>query len=262
MLSRRYSIEQIEFIKSHAKSNTRTSLTELFNKQFNETVTVETMNSLMKNRKIKIGIRETANIRRNFTDEEQAFIRKYNPGRSNRELTEMLNQAFNKNYSEKQVRSWKKREKLVSGVDARFKKGCTSLNKGKKGMYNVGGNKTSFKKGNVPHNVRPIGTEAIRYGGYRWIKTADNPPVWEAMHVMAWEKHHGKVKDGHVLIFLDGDKQNIDISNLKMISRSENTRLNQYGYRSTNPELTAAGVLQTQLRNKLTELKRGKKDER
>lgn len=261
-MARRYSTEQIEFIEKHSKNNTKSQLTELFNREFDETVTVSTMMSLMKNRKIKMGIRETANIRRNFTAEEQEFIRKNNPGRYNKELTKMLNKKFNKNYSEEQVRSWKKRKKIVSGVDAKFKKGCTSLNKGKKGMYNVGGNKTSFKKGSVPHNVKPIGTEAIRYGGYRWIKTADNPSVWEAMHVMEWEKHHGKIKDGHVLMFLDGNKQNIDISNLKMVTRAENTRMNQYGYRSTDPELTSAGFLQMQLRNKLTELKRGKKDER
>lgn len=260
-MARRYSVEQIEFIRRHAKNNTRTDLTELFNKKFDESITVGAMNSLMKNRKIKIGIRETANIRRNFTVEEQAFIREHNPGRYNKELTDLLNQKFNKNYSEQQVKSWKKREKLVSGIDAKYKKGQVPLNKGTKGMFNVGGNSTSFKKGVAPHNVKPIGSETIRYGGYRWIKVAEDPPVWKAMHVLEWEKHHGKVKEGHVLIFLDGNKQNIDISNLKMVTRAENTRMNQYGYRSTDPELTSAGILQMKLRNKLTQLKRGTSDE-
>ena len=182
-LARRYSVEQIDFVEKHAKNNTKSQLTELFNQKFDETVTVGAMNSLMKNRKIKTGIRETANIRRNFTLEEQEFIREHNPGRYIKELTELLNKEFNKNYSEQQVRSWKKREKLVSGVDVKFKKGRVPLNKGTKGMFNVGGNRTSFKKGVAPHNVKPIGSETIREG-YRWIKVAENPPIWKAMHVL------------------------------------------------------------------------------
>jgi hypothetical protein len=41
-----------------------------------------------------------------------------------------------------------------------------------------------------------------------------------------WEENHGTLPEGYVVIHLDRDKDNDDISNLKAISRKELLRLN------------------------------------
>lgn len=51
-----------------------------------------------------------------------------------------------------------------------------------------------------------------------------------------------------MVIFRDGNRLNCDISNLTLISKTENAALNKLGLRSEDPDLTDAGINLVRLR--------------
>lgn len=94
---------------------------------------------------------------------------------------------------------------------------------------------TQFKKGTLNGRAKliakPIGTERISKDGYLERKINNDLPFqrrWRAVHLLVWETKHGKLPAGHCIIFKDGDKRNLRLSNLKMITRAENCRRNSY----------------------------------
>jgi hypothetical protein len=106
-----------------------------------------------------------------------------------------------------------------------FKKGQASHNKGKKqveymtpeGMQRS--RKTCFKKGNLPKNHRPVGSERIvKKGGYIEVKTAE-PKTWRLKHRIVWEQNNGPIPKGANIQFRDGNPQNCSIDNLYLITR-------------------------------------------
>lgn len=123
------------------------------------------------------------------------------------------------------LRLRKSPEFLASPV-CRFQPGMTPWNLGKTGY--MGANATSFSKGQMPHNHRPIGSERISKDGYRERKVAE-PKRWKAVHVLVWEAKRGRVKRGHIVAFKVGaDKLNPCLANLETITRAENMRRNTY----------------------------------
>lgn len=109
------------------------------------------------------------------------------------------------------------------GIGTRFKPGHVTWNKGKQGY--MGANKTSFKKGNKPHNHKPVGSTRIDKDGYLLIKTAE-PRKWELMHRHVWEKANGTIPKHSIVVFKDGNKLNCELANLQLISKAENMQRN------------------------------------
>ncbi len=105
-----------------------------------------------------------------------------------------------------------------------FKKGNVSWNKGRK-LGSEWGKQTHFKKGNHPHNYKPIGSKRITKDGYHETKVAD-PKKWKQDHVVMWEQANGPVPKTCVLRFIDGNKNNITLSNLMLIATAQNMKLN------------------------------------
>lgn len=140
-----------------------------------------------------------------------------------------------------------------------FKKGNVPFNKGKKWADYVSkkgqenSRKTTFKKGNIPHNHRPVGSERITKDGYIEIKIKE-PNKWQLKHRYIYEKKYGKIPDGMNLIFLDGNKQNIELSNLKLVSRAEDLIMNTNKLFTKDKELTNSGVLIAKVINKTNKL--------
>jgi hypothetical protein len=58
-----------------------------------------------------------------------------------------------------------------------------------------------------------------------------------------WEEKNGKVPEGHVLTFLDGDKRNISLENLALITMAESLEITRSNLRSANPDFTKTGIL-------------------
>lgn len=150
-----------------------------------------------------------------------------------------------------------------TGKQRRFTKGHTPWNKG--GSYTAGGRsaETRFKPGQKPQTWVPIGTEVRCSGGYLKRKIRDDAPPgqsrfnWRYVHLMLWEEHHGPVPDGHAVAFVNGDKTDIRVENLELVSRQELMRRNTlHRYRKeVTLAIQAKGALQRQI-NKRTD--RGK----
>lgn len=107
-----------------------------------------------------------------------------------------------------------------------FPKGHTPMNKGCKQKDYLSANQiekikaTQFKKGHTPANHKPVGYERINKDGYIEVKTAE-PNVFKQKHRIVWEKHYGEIPRGYNIQFRDGDKRNVNIDNLYMISRAQ-----------------------------------------
>src|SRR5699024_6467483 len=119
-------------------------------------------------------------------------------------------------------------------------------NKGMKGL-NLGGKKGWFKKGVIPPNTAPVGTEVIVDEGYKETKIAE-PNVWKRNHIILWEKENGKVPENYVVVFLDQNKSNITIENLAMIHRRELSMMNKYKLFSEDAEVTLSGIALVRLK--------------
>lgn len=200
-----------------------------------------------------------------YTQEEKDYLAEIVPGRSRDEITEMFNAKFGTNINIKALSSAYKRFGLSTGRTGYFVKGQAAHNKGKKmspATYERCKG-TMFKKGNVPGNHTPVGTERLRRrykrdnNDYIWVKVAE-PNEWRMKHVVVWEEHNGPLPKDHIVIFLDGDHQNCSIDNLTIIDRATHVRLNQSNLRSTDKELTKTGIAAAQLITAMGKAKRRK----
>lgn len=84
-------------------------------------------------------------------------------------------------------------------------------------MWNYGkkGRGRPFKKGEKPWNAKPVGAERVTEAGFVQIKVAQ-PDCWKFKHLVAWEKAHGPLPEDREIDFIDGDRQNVSLENLRL----------------------------------------------
>ena len=149
---------------------------------------------------------------------------------------------------------------MKSGRTGQFCKGQRRV----PGSGAKGPNRTSFKKGTMAgaaqHNYVPIGTERVSKDGYRERKVTDDPNLvparrWVGVHRLVWEQENGPIPDGHVIVFLDGDKRNCAPSNLRCVPRGALAHLNQRWHPATNTRGAArtAAILAAELQHRAIE---------
>lgn len=189
-----------------------------------------------------------------YTTGQIQFLKDNIAGKSYAEVTNLINEHFGLALTMVQIKGVLARYKLCDGLDGRFRPGQTPYNKGTKGIKK-GGEKTQFKPGSKPWNYRPIGTERTNTDGYVEIKVAD-PHRWKGKHLIIWEAEHGPVPAGYVVIFADGNRQNVTLDNLLLLSRRELAVMNKRGLISVKPELTKTGLAVANIYLKIGERKR------
>lgn len=186
---------------------------------------------------------------RRYSTEEHEFLREYIPGHTYKEIVDAFNKKFNPPISSTKVKTYIGNHKLNTGKTGRFEKGHIPYNKGIHTETVGRMAETQFKKGQLPHNTKPIGYERIAKGGYIEVKIAERPnrktgeKNFKAKHHIVWENVNGPIPKGYVLNFLDGNPLNCSIENLVLISRVEHLELTRRKLRSNIPELTETGVL-------------------
>jgi len=166
-------------------------------------------------------------VENEYTEEQLNWI-KENCKKPRKELTQLLNKKFNTEFTQNAIAGLCQRNSWLTGRTGYFKKNHLPHNKGKK--MDVGANRTSFKKGHVPKNVKPVGFERIDSEGYVYIKTEPGKNKFKLKHRLVYESHYGPIPDDSIITFKDGDKQNCAIENLECIKKTENLKLNQYRY--------------------------------
>ena len=143
-------------------------------------------------------------MRHIYSDEEHQFIIDNVEGITLKELTKRFNEKFNLNVTENTIANRKNILGLRSGiVGGQFQKGHIPANKGKKGYMTPEQYEkckaTMFKKGNIPANHRPIGSERIdKRDGSILVKVKDGQlqKNWMSKSRYIYEQAHGKIQIG------------------------------------------------------------------
>ncbi len=185
-----------------------------------------------------------------YTEEQRKFLIENNYMKPAKELANLFNTRFNMKITAKEIKSFRGNNKLNSGLTGRFEKGHIPVNKGTKGMFNVGGNKTSYQKGNKSWNCDPIGTEKWKSctkrhdEGFLYVKVQDGHKQhnWKQKHRLLWEEAYGKIPEGYKVIFKDGNRHNIVLENLALVSNSQMLILNKHNLIFSDSKLTETGI--------------------
>lgn len=124
---------------------------------------------------------------------------------------------------------------------------------GLKGMKNAG----QFVKGSKSRDL-PIGTirksqvgTYIKVGNEETDISGYQQPNWIPYQRYLYEQAHGPIADGEFVIFLDGNVENFDLSNLAVINRQISVRMAQNRWYTDDAEVTRTGLMCVQLKEAL-----------
>lgn len=164
-------------------------------------------------------------MRHKWSEEEKNALKAFVPGHSFKEIINQMEMMFGWRPTKSQITNMKTKLKIKSNVRYGYVKGHIPHNKGK--HYQPGGrsSETWFKKGQMPIQHKPVGTKRITCDGYHMVKVAD-PNIWRMEHELVYEHHYGAIPKGRFVIFLDRDRDNLDIDNLIDVSRAELLKIN------------------------------------
>lgn len=149
-------------------------------------------------------------------------------------LTAAFNKRFGQEKSADAIKGTCFRHRFKAGRTGHFVKGQEPWNTGTKGVMKR--NSGTFRKGNVPASLKPMGHERVGKDGYIEVKVPERNPYtgfetrYKHKHLWLWEQANGPIPDGHCVRFKDGNKRNFDMENLVLVSRGVNGVLNKRGY--------------------------------
>jgi len=267
----RYPPEVHEFVKVHAPGMRDQDLAEACNRKLGTNFTNKSMKAFRSNYGYKNGLgkwtsEEYWKYQTRYPKGLYEFVRDNSWGVSSKEMAEMVNEKFGTNFTQGQMKEFRQRNGIRSGLTGWFQKGRAPGNKGKKQREYCTpeaierSKATQFKKGNRPKNELPVGTILTDAEGYlirkKQMEGTCARDRWEYIHRAEWEKHNGPIPEGMVIMFKDSDKTNCDISNLELITRGEHLALSRMHLRFENPELTEAGLNVVRLYKKAGAIKK------
>lgn len=270
----KYPQEVHDFVKANCGKLRDRDLAEECNKALGTSFTTNSMKAFRANHHYKNGkpkhwtTEEFWRWQKFYPQGMYEFVRDNSWGVSSAEMSRMIKEKFDFDYSPTAVKQFRQRWGIRSGVTGWYQKGHPPGTKGKTLEEICKGDPdklarvkaTQYKKGQKPQNELPLGTITKTTNGYVIRKKAMEGSFedrWEYMHRVVWEEHHGPVPDGSMIIFKDGNKENYDISNLMLISRSITGAMAKAGYYAiTDPELKEAAAKVAELKVKTNKIKR------
>jgi hypothetical protein len=140
-----------------------------------------------------------------YTPEEIRFLKDHATVRNRIELTDMFNRKFNASITVKKVSKYLHFHNLTHPA------------------------------------ICSVGKETM-HKGYILVKIAE-PNIWKHKHVLIWEEAHGPVPKGHVIMFADGNKSNMNLDNLLLVSKRECAAMNKKHLIFPDADATRAGLL-------------------
>lgn len=178
-----YTEEHIEWLKENVYGIRHKELAKRFNEHFCTNLTTRKIKRVLMSRGIKNGLNQS-----DLTKEMKQFVFDNYEGISNQELADKLNAKFGTNFKATKFADFKWANGLKSGY--RFE------------VENL------RKKQQLE--------ETLRQDGYTYIKVNDE---WYAKQRYVYEKYKGKIPEGYVIIFKDGNTQNCEIDNLMLADK-------------------------------------------
>ena len=189
-----------------------------------------------------------------YTSEQIEYMVSNIPGHSYKEIIELFYKHFGMQLTFSQIKSFIGNRKLNTGRTGRFDTGHIPANKGMTGVWFKGSEASWFKKGDIPINHKLVGSERVTVDDYTEVKVAE-PNKWRLKHQLTWEKFKGPIPKGYAVIFGDGNRRNLDINNLILVSRQQLLILNRNKLIQNDADLTRTGVIIADLYQKISERK-------
>lgn len=165
-----------------------------------------------------------------MTNEIVEFLKENVVGHTRKELSDIIYNKFGVRYNENQIKWYKRKYGLKSGL------------------------RTTFKKGGVPHNKKPIGSEFKTKNGYIYVKVGE-PRVWIQKQRVMYEKYYGKIPKGYSVTFLNQNKEDFSKENLILIQHKDKLVAKNLKLYSNNSDITKTGIMVAKLINKTHEKK-------
>ena len=166
-----------------------------------------------------------------LNEDELKYFKLIVNGHSNLEIRQLFFKKYGKTLTEDQVNNQKRTYKLKSNKPYRF------------------------DSKNNP-NYKPIWYEYITPDGYILVKVGQ-PSEYKLKHHIIWEKYYGKIPDDSYVMFLDQDKTNFDINNLKLIKKQDLRSVISKKILTKNKTINESYILLHKLINKTKQLQEG-----
>lgn len=146
-----------------------------------------------------------------WTDDDKRLLRRFYTHLPTADVAQRLGRSLSATYAMATVLGVTKSPAYIASPATQFKKG--------------------HRYGRAQQLYKPVGSERLSEGGYLERKINDDMPRWSrwrAVHLIEWEAVNGPLPTGHALTFKDGDKTNLVLDNLVLITRAELMRCNSY----------------------------------
>lgn len=272
---RRYPDEVDAFIMEHSEEYSLAEMAAELKTRFNFEKSQSSLKALYSNRHLHTKPRKGRMMPQSskFPVEMHAYIRQITPGRSYKEITALINEKFgDETISEKSVKTYLRNHKLSTGRTGHFEKGHIPWSKGKKIEEIIKDPEkrknyyaSQFKPGHKPINLLPVGSIVKNREGYLLRKKqmeGSQWERWEMLHRAVWEEHNGKIPEGMIVTFKDGNREHCSIDNLALATQAENVLMTNKGFRSEDPDLTMAGLTVIRIDQQLAALQKTKKGQK
>ena len=166
-----------------------------------------------------------------WTNDMDAVIREHYPCKQTSDVADMLRLTPKQVLCRAKRLGLHKNPDVIAGIreNGMFLKGHVPFNKGMKQQEFMTAEQiektkaTRFVKGQVPMNIKEIGYERVNVDGYVEVKTEKG---FVLKHRMIWEKHNGPIPKGHIVRFKNGNKLDIRIENLELVTCAQNMKDN------------------------------------
>lgn len=201
-----YTQEEINYLKNIIPNRILPEINILYKQKFNKEITNNQLCAFKRRYKIKSG--KISNSKKgqyiyNFNQEEIKWLKeKIIDNNTSTKIMQLYKEKFNKKLSYNAFYRFKVRYNLKSGVE---NGGC-------------------FQKGNPlnPNKPKPIGCERVYYdNNKKRVQIKVDNKKWVDKSRYVYEQHYGKIPKNCVIIFIDGNRDNFNIDNLKCITKEQ-----------------------------------------
>lgn len=167
-----------------------------------------------------------------LTEEQKKYMLSILPDYSSSEVVKMMKEKYNVDLVDYKIKHYRQ----YYGIKCKVHKG-------------------QFKKGTM-NKHKPVGYEYINSEGYIKIKI-EEPNKWVNKQRYVYEKYYGKIPAGCNVVFLDHNKLNCNINNLKLVKNKSLLIAKNMNLLTTNKELTEVGLMVAELIGKKVKLEKG-----
>ena len=229
-MARAFDAERDEWLRKHHSPNKiiRT-LTDEYNAAFGENRTVDVIKVHCK----KLGLKQEHG--KPFTPEQDSWLRERSIKYTVKDLTELFNDTFGTQRKVNTMKVHCNRDLRIFFLNDHMRTGL------------------------------PIGSEKIIHG-YLWVKVSDEAhgansfyKNWRQKSHIVWEKHYGCMPPkSYTIVFLDGNKENCDITNLYAVSGKVLREMSKKSWFRSDREFTLAAIKWCELFYKTKDVRNAK----